>query len=235
MKLNFESNTKLVVTLKKTMYFEPWKGTREVDLMSLDTVKEKFDCPKGPEMGKFQAANILAVKTLIGEFVDSTELENKMCIIKFKPDCCGLMHPDSEYFVMYSSDIICINEYELIPNEAMKLNFDMNAKLVVTLNETMYFKSWEGMREVDLMWMERLKQRLDCKDEPDVEKLKAANILATKMLIGEFVGARYRANKTHIIKIKAYCCGLMHPDSEYFKVYPSDIMSINEYKLIPNE
>ena len=117
----------------------------------------------------------------------------------------------------------------------MKYTFDINTKTIVTLTETMYFEAWDGMREVDLMSVDKVKQKFDCPNGPEMAKFKSANILAVKTIIGEYVGTRYRDNKPHIIKIKAYSCGLMHPDSEYFIIYPDDIMSINEYELKPNE
>jgi len=117
MKFNFDIGTKLIVTLKETMYFEAWRGTREVDLMSLETVKEKFDCPEGPEMAKFKAANIMAVKTIIGKYVGFRNRNDNLHIIKIEPFCSGLMHPDSEYFIIYPGAILSINEYQLVPNE----------------------------------------------------------------------------------------------------------------------
>ncbi len=117
MNFNFSIGTKLVVTLKETRYFEVWRGTREIDLLSLETVKEKFDCPNGPEMAKFKTANLLAVKTIIGKYVGSRNRDDKIHIIKIQPFSCGLMHPDSEYFIIYPEAILSINEYQLIPNE----------------------------------------------------------------------------------------------------------------------
>jgi len=117
MKFTFDIGTKLVVTLKETCYFESWCGTREVSLMSLETVKRNFDCPDGPSMQKFKTANILAVKTIIGRYVGERYGDNKIKIIKIEPFCSGLMHPDSEYFIIYPEDIYSINEYQLVPNE----------------------------------------------------------------------------------------------------------------------
>ncbi len=112
----FEIGAQLIVVLKETCYIELWRGTREVDLLSLDRVKQKLDCPNGPEMNKFKEANIVAVKCIIGRYVGSRNEQNgELKIIKIEP-YFGLMHPDSEYLVIPPSFIESINEYELKPN-----------------------------------------------------------------------------------------------------------------------
>jgi hypothetical protein len=115
-KFEFEIGTQLIVVLKKTCYIELWQGTREVDLLSLNAVKQKFDCPKGPEMEKLKKENIVAVKCIIGRYVGSRNGQNnELKIIKIEP-YFGLMHPDSEYLIIPPSYIKDINKYELKPN-----------------------------------------------------------------------------------------------------------------------
>lgn len=115
-KFTFSIGTELILVLKETCYIELWRGTREVDLLSLNEVKQKFDCPKGPEMKKFKEANIVAIKRIIGRYVgDRNNGNGGLKIIKIEP-YFGLMHPDSEYLIIHPNDIESINEYEIKPN-----------------------------------------------------------------------------------------------------------------------
>jgi hypothetical protein len=121
MKFEFTIGTQLIVVLKKTCYIELWRGTREVDVMSLETTKRKLDCPDGLSMEKLKEGNIVAIKCILGRYVGSRNENNegkpnKLKIIKIDPSF-GLMHPDSEYLIIYPDYIESINKYQLIPNE----------------------------------------------------------------------------------------------------------------------
>lgn len=110
---HFHMQTGIIVLLKNTCYIEMWQGTREVEVLSLDQVKEKFNCPDGPDSEKFKKANLLAVKMIAGIYVgDRNDQEGNLKVIKVKP-YCGLMHPDAEYLVIPPDVIKSINEYKL--------------------------------------------------------------------------------------------------------------------------
>ena|SRR3989338_747254 len=112
-KFTFPIQTEVILLLKNTCYIEIWQGTREVDILSLDRVKEKFNCPNGADSEKFKTANLLAIKMITGIYAgDRNDQEGNLKVIKIRP-YCGLMHPDAKYLVISPDDIKSINEYEL--------------------------------------------------------------------------------------------------------------------------
>ena len=112
--VSFKMRAIVYVHLKSPHYFDPYDGTREMSLLSKDEFDKKFNIP--PEKSyerweKIKKLGWMAIHQFAGQYVGGNYVS-----IKIKP-FYGILHAESEYFIIDDSQISEIVELEVVKKE----------------------------------------------------------------------------------------------------------------------